>query len=345
MKKLDITLRNCHGIRELETIVDFNGRRAVSIYAPNGTMKTSFARTFLDLSKANGSADNVFPDRAAERKIVDEQGREVASGNVVVILSYDEDLGPTEATSTLLVNPALRKEYETLQRDLLAARDELASALKTQAATRQDVLTSVSATFTKQSDAFFLALTRIEEEMGAQTDAPFAGVPYDVIFNGKVLPLLKTDDFKSALTEYVTRLNQLLDDSRFFSRESFNYYNAATVTKSLGDNGFFAANHKLLLEGTDGDPVEIADAVELERLVSDEKQRYGRRHSREEALGDREGAKQKCRDKGVLALHLGPRRDPARAREHRPVRRKGVEELHQDPRNPVQQRNHVLPQR
>lgn len=75
MKKLDVVLKSCHGIRELETSLDYRKTRSAAIYAPNGTMKTSFARTFRDLATGAETRDNVFPDRTTERRIVDETDR------------------------------------------------------------------------------------------------------------------------------------------------------------------------------------------------------------------------------------------------------------------------------
>ena len=58
MEKLKINLKNCYGIKSLEKEFDFetnaNGKaRAYAIYAPNGTMKTSFSKTFENLSKGS----------------------------------------------------------------------------------------------------------------------------------------------------------------------------------------------------------------------------------------------------------------------------------------------------
>ena len=50
MKSLGIELKNCHGIRELDASFKFNTGSAAAVYAPNGTMKTSFARTLADLA-------------------------------------------------------------------------------------------------------------------------------------------------------------------------------------------------------------------------------------------------------------------------------------------------------
>ena len=70
----------------------------------------------------------MFPDRETVRRVTVDEGDELDRRDVVVVLSYDEELGPTESTSTLLVNPELRKEYAALQLELLEARDDLSRA-------------------------------------------------------------------------------------------------------------------------------------------------------------------------------------------------------------------------
>lgn len=273
MKSLHIKLKNCHGIRELHSSFMFTTGNAVAVYAPNGSMKTSFARTFADHAGGVETRDLMFPERATVRSITDHDGADLDGNDVVVVPSYDEELGPTEATSTLLVNPELRREYETLQLGLLAARDELVAALKQQSGTKQDVASALSRAFTQQEDNFFTALVRLSYEIEEQDAAPFAHVPYDVLFNTKVQPILRDPALQSALTDYVTRLNELLDDSTFFGRDSFNFYNATNVTKSLGDNGFFAAQHSVLLNGDSEDSKEIKSQADLDELIADEKTR------------------------------------------------------------------------
>ena len=51
MNKTSIKLKNCYGIPSLEYEFDFSQHTTYVIYAPNGVMKTSFAKTFKDLSK------------------------------------------------------------------------------------------------------------------------------------------------------------------------------------------------------------------------------------------------------------------------------------------------------
>lgn len=271
MKKLKVDLTNCHGIRRLEAEISFKDARAAAIYAPNGLMKTSFARTFGDLARGAESHDHLFPDRPSKRVITDQNDAPIDSSQVVVIVSYDEEMGPTEETSTLLVDKALRDEYEQLQRGINEAKAELTKALKSQASTRKDVAREVSLAFTRDDESFFLSLLRVEEEL-REEDGRYSDLPYDTLFDDKVLALLATKDFAETLADYVRRFNELLDASTYFSRETFSYYNAETIAKSLGANGFFDANHVVILHDSDGGAT-VSSHGELANIIDSEKNR------------------------------------------------------------------------
>jgi hypothetical protein len=223
VKALKVALKNCHGICELDATLSFETGNAVAVYAANGMMKTSFARTLEDLADGQETSDHMFPARETERRVTDENGSDLDPSDVVVVLSYDEELGPTEATSTLLVNSELRKEYEGLEVDLVDARDELVAALKEQSGTKSDVVATLSRVFTRQNDKFFEALVRISYEVEQLEDIRFADLPYDLLFNDKVDAVLRTPGVQSELAKYVTCLNVLLDESTFFNRSSFTF--------------------------------------------------------------------------------------------------------------------------
>lgn len=80
------------------------------MYAPNGTLKTSLAKTLKDIEEGNLSKDNVFPDRETKR-IVTLDGKPVAADQIMVINSYDESYS-SKQVSTLLVNEALKRDYD-----------------------------------------------------------------------------------------------------------------------------------------------------------------------------------------------------------------------------------------
>ena len=96
MNQVKIELRNCYGIRELTHDFDFSNRQAYAIYAPNGSMKTSFAQTFQDVADGKPSIDRIFQSRSTVRTITDENDTDLSSESVLVLPPYDEFFGHNE---------------------------------------------------------------------------------------------------------------------------------------------------------------------------------------------------------------------------------------------------------
>ncbi|MDZ4858048.1 MAG: phage infection protein [Candidatus Hydrogenedentes bacterium] len=269
MTKLEIDLENCYGIKSLKVSLDFKKDRVYAIYAPNGAMKSSLAKTFKDIAEKSQSGDRVFTTRACRSDIKDEKGVDLPSVSVLVMAPYDEVFGCTEKTSTLLVNAKLREEYEKLHIDINKAEIALVNALKEQSKSKKDLKKEVSLTFTKSEDTFDRALIRVKDEVAAQKEAPFADVDYDKIFDEKVLSFLGTKDVKASIEDYVRKYNELLAASTYFKKGIFNYYNAATIAKNLADNGFFDAKHTVSLNADE--KLEITSQKQLEELIASEK--------------------------------------------------------------------------
>lgn len=269
MKTVSIDLENCYGIKKLQAKFDFSKAKACAVYAPNGSMKSSLAQTFQDVADSAASKDRIFPARACKREIKDEAGADLPKESVLVVRPYDEVLGHSPKTSTLLVNPVLRKEYEALHADIDAAKEALLKALKEQSGSKRDIEKELSSTFTASDDQFYVALNRIKDEVAAMPEAPLATVAYDVIFDDKVLALLATNEAKAAIQDYIKKYNELLAASTYFKKGTFNYYNAATVAKQLAENGFFDAKHSVTLNADT--KLEITSQKELEELIAKEK--------------------------------------------------------------------------
>lgn len=270
MEKLVVDLEHCYGIKKLASEFDFKKAKAYAIYAPNGAMKSSFARTFQDVAKGIESGDKIFPARTNKRAVVDEAGVALLPESVLVVQPYDEVFGHSEKTSTLLVNAALRVEYEKLHVDCEAAKELLIKALKTQSGSKRDLEKEISATFTKGDDQFYKALLRVDDELAAQKEAPFADVNYDIIFDEKVVAFLGGKDVKTLIKDYIQKYNELLAASVYFKKGIFTYYNAGTIAKNLADNGFFKAKHTIRLNSENFK--EISTKEELEELIAKEKE-------------------------------------------------------------------------
>jgi ABC-type molybdenum transport system ATPase subunit/photorepair protein PhrA len=271
MKSLNIELENCYGIKTLKKQLDFSQERTYAIYASNGSMKSSLAQTFQDQADNTTSKDRIFTNRLCSRKITDENGVDLPKNNIFVIRPYyDEEYSHTEKTSTLLVNSKLRKEYEQLHTEIDKSKAKFLEALKGQSGSKKDLEKEISLAFTKSDDELYKALNRIEGELLAQKDTPFADINYDTIFDEKVLNLLGTKDFKTAIEDYIKKYNALLAASTYFKKGMFNYYNASTIAKNLAENGFFDAKHTVNLNADK--TLEITSKEQLEKLIEKEKE-------------------------------------------------------------------------
>jgi hypothetical protein len=271
MDRVRIDLKHCYGIKSLKYDFDFSNAPAFAIYAPNGAMKSSLAHTFEDLAKGNQPSDRIFPARVTTCQVTDEKGADISGARVFVIGPYDEGLGPSEKTSTLLVNAELRTEYTQLQVEIDGAKQRLLDALRKQSGSKANLESEASRTFTPRPDNFELAMTRIHTELQDQKDTPFANIQYDKIFSDNVLSALEDKDLKKLIANYTTQYNELLTASKYFKKGTFEYYSAAEIAKSLSAHGFFKAKHTVLLNGN-GEPREIRDQKELETVIDEEKQ-------------------------------------------------------------------------
>src|SRR3546814_8216370 len=131
---------------------------------------------------SDGSSDGCSSDPV----VVDDKGAELEPESILVVRPYDEDFHSSEKTSTLLVNAALRKDYEKLNAGVEEAKGLFLAAMKEQSGSKRDLAAEISATFTRTMDQFLVGILRIAEEVANQTDAPFADIPYDLVFDAKI---------------------------------------------------------------------------------------------------------------------------------------------------------------
>jgi hypothetical protein len=273
MNKLTVSLENCYGIRKLQHVFDFSRNNVYALYAPNGSMKTSLALTFEALSDNRKPEDRRY-HRTTICNIVDENGNALPGDSIVVLTPYEDPLVEMGNTQILLVSSKLREQWLRLNAETDNAKKTLLKALKTQSGIKaSEVEEEFSITFTGAATAedFYTALDRLQKELRQQTDTPYSDVPYDVVFNTKVLEALNEPDVKSALDAYIAKYNELISNSVYFRKGTFEYYNASSIAKHLADQGFFKAKHFVTLDGQTRK--EITSREELEKFISEEKER------------------------------------------------------------------------
>jgi energy-coupling factor transporter ATP-binding protein EcfA2 len=270
MERIKIKLENCYGIRNLETEFDFSAEKMFVIYAPNGTMKTSFSATMRDFANDQPPVDRVYKNRVSKREIViAASGQELEKEKVFVIQSFDEKY-ESSRISTLLVNEALKKEYDEIYRIIDEKKKILLDSLKESSGIKKNIEDLFAMDIVQAPHEFFKALLRVKEEVKDDSYVEFAEISYESVFNDKVQELLDAKDFKENLADYMKTYEALIKGSTFFKRGVLNHNNAADIAKSLKDNGYFKANHSVYINTSDGKK-EIATETELEKAIQKEK--------------------------------------------------------------------------
>jgi len=271
MRKISIELENCYGVGQLTHEFDFNVAKAYSIYAPNGFMKTSLSKTFLDLSANRNSKDLIHPERETKREIKDEGNVELKPEQVFVIEPYNENFD-SEKTSLLLVNQLIKKQYEDALKKIEAGKDELFKRLKQRSGlTGRTVTPETELLKCFGQSSIYDLLDGLEMNVSEKPDERLATIVYERLFNDKSLTLLESGQISQQLKDYIEKYNELIEGSPILSK-TFNHYHAKTIKKNLADNGFFSARHSInLFNGQVKE--EITTAEDLDVKIEGEKTR------------------------------------------------------------------------
>lgn len=267
---LKIKLENCYGIKKLEEDFDFSKKNVISIYAPNGTMKTSFSKTFNDIIKNKKSSDIIFKERVNKREIIDQNDLAILPESVFVIEPYIPNY-QSEKETTLLVNKELKDQYQEILKAIEQNKSNLFTKLKqlsglpNKTNTVEDELIKI---FGKKQ--VLDILIDLENQILETSEHPFSSIIYYKIYEEKNLTFLNTKDFKKQLTSYIERYDTLIKSSKYLQK-GFNHYNVSDVQKSLKSNGFFKAKHSVNLYNELDKKAEIVnDENELQEIITKE---------------------------------------------------------------------------
>jgi hypothetical protein len=265
MDKIKIDFTNCFGIKELKYTFDFTSKKACSIYAPNGTMKTSFAKTVKCISDEEAPQDLINTEKVSNALITKSNGEDVSSGDVFVIESYKEDY-ESKRVSMLMVNKELKAKYDEIHSDLEKKKDTILKELSPLCGIRSkgEIEIEISNTWGSTSRNIFQCFEEIKvllEEFSSPID-----IKYKTIINEKVIEFLKDKDTKTLIKDYIEKYDELITKSEYFTKGVFNHNNVSTIGKNLNDNGFFKVKNKIVIKDK-----EIKSKRELDALLEGEK--------------------------------------------------------------------------
>lgn len=279
LKELRIALRNCHGIGKLNKKIDFaNGRRHLAVYASNGSMKSSLARTFKDIRAGVDPSDHIYPERPHSCSVTDENKNGIAPEAILVVDPYDDARITADLSLDILVNSDLRDEYAKATGKIRENRQALLKALhkrsgipKRRGSDGEDieklVLEDLGAGAEQGAD-IHAALGRLRQPDQHVRDL-LSDTRYHDLFNDKTAPIWGDGKIRALLDMYFEKYAQLLEDSPYLN-EHFDHTGAATVEKSLDTHGYFKAGHSLSMKRADGKEEPPIGRAEYRQVIKGE---------------------------------------------------------------------------
>jgi hypothetical protein len=270
MDKVSVKLKNCYGISSFEHVFDFTLKpsvKACMLYAPNGSMKSSFARTMQDLSEGKTPKDVVYPDRVTSWEVKNATNQtDILPESIYVVKSQvtGEDSGKI---SLLLAKEQLRAQYDKIYADIRSKKDDLLKILQSLSGLKKDTETALAEGY--KGDVVN-ALFSMKDEVSKYQEEGLASVQYVDIINDQTEKILKESDFISNLDDYIKTYEELISKSNLFKLGKFDHNNAEDVSKGLEKNKFFDAGHKVSLN-TLGGVMEITSPAQLNEYIIKEK--------------------------------------------------------------------------
>ncbi len=289
MKQLNFDFENCFGISKFKETIDFKTCNTVMIYAPNGTMKTSFAKTLQILSQRAESnkrkgleetiCDRLHKDLPVKSNITLESGTVLKPENIFVANPDDMTFDAAQSVTTFLASTDLKKRYDTIIKIISGAKNNFIKQYK-KISQSTDCETELVSVFAEKENSSIYDILDILWDKINNADYPLYQIKFNDIFDKKGAVKDFIEKNMTSLNLFVQRYNELLTKSQFFhistdGKTTFGTYQAKTLSNGLKDDSFFKVNHKLQLK--DNSNIESFSQLnerileEIKTVESDEK--------------------------------------------------------------------------
>lgn len=277
MKNLKLDLENCYGIKNMNETIDYSDNNVAVIYAPNGTMKSSLAKTFEAIRDDRHVEEKIYGLKSS-CSILDEDNVAISKEQIIVINPFDEKA--YEGQGLLMANESLRKAYVSIHNSIESKKESLYSKIKDRFGysnrnsfdVKNTMLNDWGLTVKKEYDCLIkikdLLHNPIMNCLLHEDDLDYAS-----LFNDKVYSMMKTGKTGELIEEYENKYRELVDKSLYMQQGIIDHNNYGNISNALNSNGFFAANNEVILKAKDGSAsITLKEQKELDDLIKKEKE-------------------------------------------------------------------------
>jgi hypothetical protein len=266
MDKLKLRFKNCYGINSFDHEFDLSTQggkpkaKAYAIYAPNGVMKTSFARIFSDLAVGECPKEERY-NRKTTCEITADAG-DLPPETIFVLKSEIDIKAENPAITNILVDPRHKAKYDELILDQENQKTKLIRALQRISGVKQAEIETTILSDLEETD--FPGVIVDLNEVNIVED--YSNFKYATLFDPKSLQVLESPEFLSKADEFSKHYMELFEKSgSIYKKGVFNPARAKISFSTLDKQGFFAGGHRVHLKDED----KSIDQEELEKKLEE----------------------------------------------------------------------------
>lgn len=255
MEFLQCKLSNCYGINTLDYKFNFkdSNTNVFAIYARNGLMKTSFAKTFKMLQEGKESEirDEIFNEEG-QIEIITDQGP-LNKDSVFVIKSFENSY-ESNSISSLLVNEEIKANISELisLQDSFLKKLEKTSGIKISRTLQGQIIYELESKLIKDleltKDGLLLNLEKIRDSL-ASLEIDCEDILYADIFDESVLKKISNQVFQDSIEEFCVSYEEIYKSFTFLDKGNFTLGKLKNINKALDSNHFFVKENKITLDG------------------------------------------------------------------------------------------------
>lgn len=274
MKRIQIEIKNSYGIVDFKHNFEYkDGTREgccnfYGLYAQNGTMKSSFAKTLLNHSKGLVVSDEIYniPGTCTVSGIEPE--------NILSYPSYDGRVYLSDNAAYLVANQEAMDIYAKASKDVIEAFNKLKSKISVVTKTEDDnsetVIEDYYRRFVSKEQVNSVTLPAVITLLRAnlpeikQGKIQFCDIPLDVFNSDNFRKFITKEKYRGTFGRLVKAYDEMRSSPTYF-REGFDSSSAHTLIKAFDKSNYFSAKHEVVLrDNEDRTTKNINSKEELE---------------------------------------------------------------------------------
>ena len=260
MKSIQIEIKNGYGIVNFKHDFDYEDGKNGSychfygLYAQNGTMKSSFAKTLSNYSKGEAVADEIYQVSGSCTVLgIDPE-------NILSYSSYDGRVYLSDNAAYLVANQEAKEVYAEASKDVIEAFNKLKSKIsevtKTKDGGDEAIIEDYYRRFVTKEEVASITLPAVITLLKANLPEikkgkiQFCDVSLNVFNSSNFKKFITKEKYRGLFDRLVKAYDEMCASPTYY-REGFDSSSAHTLIKALEKSKYFNAKHEVVLRDSE----------------------------------------------------------------------------------------------